>query len=140
MKGSTSVRSYPGRKVVFMSWLPTTNCRLGKFILLTAISTTCLPLFKKSSGSKCPRDFNKGACIGTHYISDAGLTPYDGADMPRSINSSSPVAQQRAIGQLIYHAGISVQSDYESDGTGADPEVISAAFRNFFGFTCGPLE
>jgi hypothetical protein len=62
---------------------------------------------------------NDGTCTGRHSISDAGMQPYDWANMPAQITASSSQTQINAVARLIHHCGVSVESDYEADGTGA---------------------
>ncbi|MBM3861046.1 MAG: DNRLRE domain-containing protein [Verrucomicrobia bacterium] len=83
---------------------------------------------------------NDGSCTGTHSISDAGLGAYDWANMPNSINTGSPAAQIHAIGQLMYHAGVALDQNYEASETSAFPSDVPSVFRTYFGYTAGSLE
>ncbi|MBM4103405.1 MAG: hypothetical protein FJ263_05040 [Planctomycetes bacterium] len=77
-----------------------------------------------------------GSCTGTYSISDAGMGNYDWANMPVSISSSSTTAQKQAVGQLIYHCAVATYSDFEYNGTGAYPDDVPDALRNYFDYTC----
>jgi hypothetical protein len=81
---------------------------------------------------------NHGACQGTHSISDAGLGAYDWANMPNSISTGSSDAKKRAIGQLMYHAAVALDSDFEANNTSAslDPSVLP----DYFGYHSGPWQ
>jgi hypothetical protein len=82
-----------------------------------------------------------GAVQGSFSISFAGMGPYDWANMPNSISDSSPLAQQKAIGQLMYHAAVSVDSDFEASDTSANPSLeVSTALQTYFSYTCGSYE
>jgi hypothetical protein len=79
---------------------------------------------------------SSGSCTGTYSISDVGVGNYDWANMPASISSSSPTAQKQAVGQLIYHCAVALESDFEADGTGSSTSTIAGTFRNYFDYTC----
>ena len=83
---------------------------------------------------------SKGASQGTHAISDAGTGAYGWADMPASISSGSSLAQRQSVGQLMYHAAVALESDFEADGTGAYPSGVPTALGTYFGYSCGPYE
>ncbi len=78
-----------------------------------------------------------GNCQGTFSISDVGMEFYDWANMPTSISSSSPTAQIEAISRLLYHCGVALESNYESDGTSAFPSSIPNVLDTYFGYTSG---
>jgi len=80
-----------------------------------------------------------GSCHGTHRLSEAGLGMYAWADMPLSITDSSPLAQRDAVAQLMYHCGVTVDMDYEADGSGAYSVLVPGALRSYFGCSCGEL-
>jgi len=77
-----------------------------------------------------------GTCTGTYSISDVGMGNYDWANMPMALSSSSPTIQIQAVGQLIYHCGIALESDFEAGGSSSSPSDIAPAFRNYFNSTC----
>ncbi|MCX7003050.1 MAG: C10 family peptidase, partial [bacterium] len=54
-----------------------------------------------------------GVCVGTHAASDATLNAYQWGSMPASISSGSATAQKQAVGQLMYHCGVTVNMDFE---------------------------
>lgn len=80
---------------------------------------------------------NAGACQGTHSINDAGMGEYDWPNMPSSISISSPEAEKQAVGQLIYHCGVTLESNYEASKTSAFPSSVPSVLRTFFNYTCG---
>lgn len=77
-----------------------------------------------------------GTCTGTYSISNVGMDDYDWANMPASISSSSSTAQIQSVGQLIYHCGVSLESDFEAGGTGSVTGKIAPVFRTYFNYTC----
>jgi len=80
---------------------------------------------------------NAGACQGTHSINDAGMDAYEWPNMPSSISTSSPEAEKQAVGQLIYHCGVALESNYEASMTSAFPSSVPSVLRTFFNYTCG---
>lgn len=80
-----------------------------------------------------------GSCTGTHAASAATLAPYQWSNMPNSISWASPLAQRQAIGQLMYHCGVTVRMDYEADGSGAYSESVPGALQDFFLYNVGGL-
>ncbi len=83
---------------------------------------------------------NSGNCQGTHSVSDAGLGDYQWSDMPNSINDAGPTSQKQAVGQLIYHAGVTMNMNFEATGSGAFSENVPAALRTYFGYSSGNLK
>jgi hypothetical protein len=81
----------------------------------------------------------RGSCTGTHSISDAGMGDYDWANMPYSISDSSPEAQKKAVGQLIYHCAVAVEADFEAARTGAWTDNIPFHLWTFFGYRSGGI-
>ncbi|GEM_PF-2318700 len=75
-----------------------------------------------------------GACVGTHAASDATLTAYQWANMPTAVSSASTAAQKQAVGQLMYHCGVTVDMDFEYDGSGAYSEDVPGALQNYFAY------
>jgi hypothetical protein len=68
-------------------------------------------------------------------MADAGLAAYNWAQMPLVINNNSPITQQQAVGQLIYHAAVALESDFEALATGSSPASVPVAFSAYFGYT-----
>jgi len=60
--------------------------------------------------------------------------------MPNAITTGSPIAQQQAIGKLMYHAAVGLESDFEKNGTFAFPTDVPSVFRTYFNYTCGNYE
>jgi hypothetical protein len=83
---------------------------------------------------------NSGSCTGSHSISDAGMGPYSWVNMPASINTSSPLAEQQAIGQLMYHAAVALESDFEWNVTSAVPSKVPDVLSTYFGYTSDSYE
>lgn len=78
-----------------------------------------------------------GRCTGTHAISDVGgLADYGWANMPDRATTTN-----MAIGRLLYHCGVAMKADYESDGTTvySDPDG-APALREVFGYTCQNMQ
>ena len=83
---------------------------------------------------------SSGTCKGTHSLSDAGLGPYDWANMPSGIDASSSTAQRLAVAQLIYHCAVAMASNFEGSGTGTGPSSTVAALSEQFGYSSGGYE
>ena len=64
-----------------------------------------------------------------------GETTYDWANMPISISSASPVAQLEAVGQLIYHVGVSVDMNYRPTSSGAATSRLCTVMPQYFYYT-----
>jgi len=77
-----------------------------------------------------------GNCNGTHYLSDSGLHNYEWGNMPSYISSGSPTEQIEAVGQLIHHCGITVNMDFEYDGSSAMSNDVVGALQDYFNYSC----
>jgi len=77
---------------------------------------------------------SSGSCQGTHSASDAGLGDYQWEDMPLSLFGST-TDEKQAVGQLMYHCGVTVNMDFEADGSGAYSHNVHPALRNYFNCT-----
>jgi hypothetical protein len=80
-----------------------------------------------------------GSCTGTRSMYEAGLGPYDWANMPDTISDSSSEAEKRAIGQLIHHCGVAFEVDYEAGLTAGPitfPRSVSLLLEGYFTYTC----
>ncbi len=64
-----------------------------------------------------------------------GEATYDWDNMPLTINSSSPIAQIEAIGQLIYHVGVSVDMNYRPTSSGAVTGRLCEVMPQHFYYT-----
>lgn len=64
-----------------------------------------------------------------------GETVYDWAHMPVSISSSSPVEQLEAVGQLIFHVGVSVDMNYRPGSSGATTSKLCTVMPQYFYYT-----
>jgi hypothetical protein len=60
--------------------------------------------------------------------------PYDWDNMVLSPNSVTSETSRRAIGALCYDAGISINMEYDSDGSGADGMIMADALKQTFGY------
>jgi len=83
---------------------------------------------------------SSGSCQGTHSASDVGLGDYQWTDMPNSISDASATSQKQAVGQLIYHAGVTMKMDFEATGSGAYSQNVPAALKTYFGYSSGNLQ
>ncbi|HNX53477.1 MAG TPA: C10 family peptidase, partial [Pontiellaceae bacterium] len=79
---------------------------------------------------------SKGSCTGNRSISDAGMTAYNWANMPSLITTGSSTLQKQAVGQLMYHAAVALDSDFESSGTAAYPTDVPSVLRTYFAYAC----
>ena len=77
---------------------------------------------------------SSGSCQGTHSASDAGLGDYQWEDMPNSL-SGSTTGEQQAVGQMMYHCAVTVNMDFEADGSGAYSHNVPGALRNYFSYS-----
>ena len=66
---------------------------------------------------------------------DFGATTYDWENMPLSISSSSPLAQIEAVGQLIFHVGVSVDMNYRPSSSGAVTGKLCTVMPQYFYYT-----
>jgi hypothetical protein len=80
-----------------------------------------------------------GSCVGWRSVSNATLNAYQWANMPTAINSSSPTAQKQAIGQLMYHCAVTVDMDFEADGSGAYSMDVPPALQTYFACATSPV-
>ncbi len=77
---------------------------------------------------------NYDNCRGTHSASDAGLGDYQWEDMPDNLWGST-TAEQQAVAQLMYHCAVTVNMDFEADGSGAYSQDVPGALRNYFSYS-----
>ncbi|MCX6287323.1 MAG: C10 family peptidase [Bacteroidetes bacterium] len=59
-----------------------------------------------------------------------GNTTYNWASMPNSVNSSNT-----AVATLMFHAGVSVDMNYGTSGSGAYSETVPGALLNYFNYS-----
>lgn len=62
-----------------------------------------------------------------------GATTYDWNNMPNALDWSSDSTQINAIATLIWHCGVSLNTGYGVDGSGA--AITAFAFYNYFGYS-----
>ena len=68
-------------------------------------------------------------------------TYYDWDHMPNSLSSSSSMEEVHAVAEISYHAGIAVEMEYTTDGSGASLVGYGygasglSALKNFFGYS-----
>jgi len=83
---------------------------------------------------------DEGSCTGTFSASDCGLGDYNWEGMPNELDSNSSIYQIMDVSRLIYHCGVTVEMDFEHDGSGANSaNDVPPALRNFFVYTCDNL-
>ena len=66
---------------------------------------------------------------------DFGSTYYDWDNMPVSLSSSSSAVQKNAVARLIWHCGVSVNMDYEYNGSSAVSIDVPDALTNYFRYS-----
>lgn len=59
---------------------------------------------------------------------------YNYANMPNSLNSSTPAVQLNEVAQLIYHCAVSVNMMFGASGSGAYSSSVPSALINHFGY------
>lgn len=64
-----------------------------------------------------------------------GETVYDWDNMPNTISASSPIEKIQAVGQLIYHVGVSVDMNYRPSGSGASTVKLCTVMPQYFFYT-----
>ena len=64
-----------------------------------------------------------------------GAATYDWDNMPNTISSSSPIEQIEAVGQLIYHVGVSVDMNYRPSSSGAVTGNLCNTMPAYFSYT-----
>ena len=62
-------------------------------------------------------------------------TTYDWTHMPIYLTSGSTNTQKTAVATLIYHCAVSVDMDFDPNGSGAYSQNIPAALINYFSQT-----
>ena len=73
------------------------------------------PLHGLGTHSYVPEDHPEYGTLSVNF----GTATYDWDNMPNSISSNSPLTQIKAVGLLIYHAGVSVDMNYRPTSSGA---------------------
>ena len=68
------------------------------------------------------------------FSADFGSTTYDWDHMLASYSDDYTDEEAKAVGTLMYHAGVSVFMDYGTSASGAASEDIGPAFVKFYGF------
>lgn len=89
------------------------------------------PVQGRGSHTYYPEDHPEYGPITANF----GNTTYDWANMPNTINSSSPIGQIQAIGTLIFHAGVSVDMNYRASGSGAVTGQLCNSMPQYFYYT-----
>lgn len=62
-----------------------------------------------------------------------GATTYDWENMPRSLSDASQV-EIEAVATLMYHCGVSVNMNFDPDGSGAFSDDVPGAMSSYFGY------
>ena len=63
-----------------------------------------------------------------------GGTVYDWENMPVALGSNSNEAAKRAVATLMYHCGVSVESNYNTNATSAPFNNVLSAMPEYFGY------
>lgn len=73
-----------------------------------------------------------------------GITTYDWANMPLKLSSSTSATQNDAVATLMYHCGVAVEMNYNSDGRGGSGAYVvdlgygrasaEKALKSYFGY------
>ncbi len=61
-----------------------------------------------------------------------GATTYDWANILDNYATTTTETQREAVGKLVYHAGVAVDMNYASGGSGAATANVAAALPNYF--------
>ncbi len=64
-----------------------------------------------------------------------GETTYDWANMTERYNNNSTPEEREAVAVLMYHCGVSVDMNYEPDGSGAMSFDVPVAISTYFSYT-----
>lgn len=75
-----------------------------------------------------------GTCVGKHALSDVGLGDYAWTNMPAWVSTSSSTTLLQAVGRLVYHCGVAMDSDFEAASTGTYSSSMRSALGRVFGF------
>ena len=89
------------------------------------------PIQGQGSYTYTPEDHPEYGPITVNF----GETTYDWANMPNSINSSSPQEQIEAVAQLIFHVGVSVDMNYRPSSSGAVTGRLCDRMPLYFDYT-----
>jgi photosystem II stability/assembly factor-like uncharacterized protein len=76
---------------------------------------------------------------GLQYADFASAT-YDWANMPNALSYSNSSAEKDAIATLCYQAGVSVNMNYDPDGSGASTRDVLFALTSFFKYDPTTIE
>ena len=68
---------------------------------------------------------------------DFGATTYDWANMLPNYNNKYNIIQLNAVATLMYHVGVAVNMDYNTEGSGAVSSIALAAITEYFGYDKG---
>jgi len=89
---------------------------------------------------------NKSYWCGQYSTLSANFanTTYDWKNMPLKLTSSSTATQKDAVATLMYHCGVAVEMEYNSDGNGSSSAYVidygggrasaEKAFKTYFGY------
>ena len=89
------------------------------------------PLHGTGSHTYTPEDNPQYGPITVNF----GNATYDWDNMPNTISSSSPIEQIEAVGQLIYHVGVSVDMNYRPSSSGAVTGTLTTTMPAYFSYT-----
>jgi len=74
---------------------------------------------------------SKNPGYGEQYA-EFGATIYDWTNMPSQLDASSSSTEKTAVATLNYHAGVSVNMDYDQEGSGASSADVLFALTSYF--------
>lgn len=77
---------------------------------------------------------------GDYFEVDFGATTYQWDNMPNSIHTYSDTLNKKAIAELIFHCGVSVDMNYGHDGSGASTSDAFFAMKQNFRYRAGMFE
>ena len=72
---------------------------------------------------------------GIQLSADFGNTTYDWDHMPDSLTESSTDTEIEAVATLLFHCGVSVDMNYQSNGSGADSGDVPDALVRYFNYS-----
>jgi len=76
--------------------------------------------------------WNNGTDPAQTLSANFGATTYDWANILDNYATTTTETQREAVGKLVYHAGVAVDMNYTSSGSGADTAAVAAALQNYF--------
>ena len=72
---------------------------------------------------------------GITLSADFGNTVYDWYHMPDSLTESSNETEVNAVATLLYHCGVAVDMEYNTNGSGASSNYVPDALKRYFNYS-----